>query len=371
MPHKALQSIFNDKRLKLPYLERDDSKSFLFHYSKKMSLYLSKINSLTERAIGEDQNKNEFVLRLEVLIEGIKETLKFYLEGFPSKAYEKFKETVELSDIANDLINIRTVELPKQTKLYRVKKEYYSDKVPFVGQKNGILPFISPLDLLHIPFEKRKAVPSNRFSIPGFPCVYLSNTLQTSWSECALSATDSFHAICFANHRPLYVADLVPISQAFGKKKISTEKTKKIYQTADIHLVLKDYCFLYPLISACHTKIKYTEAYLNEVKFKSEYIIPQLLLQWYREKEFIIDGIRYLSCTAEERFPKTVFSKFNYVIPVINCCEKGYCSSLVHNFSASPVYSYLSQPTSRDIEASINKIVSTLDRQKYKELLQP
>ncbi len=79
------------------------------------------------------------------------------------------------------------------------------------------------------------------------------------------------------------------------------------------------------------------EAYPGEIKFKSEYIIPQLLMQWYRERKVLIDGIRYLSCTAEARFPGITLNKHNYVIPVEECTETGYCPSLLLNFSASAV----------------------------------
>jgi hypothetical protein len=82
-------------------------------------------------------------------------------------------------------------------------------------------------------------------------------------------------------------------------------------------------------------------------------------MQWYRERKVLIDGIRYLSCTAETRFPGVALIKHNYVIPVEECLETGYCPSLMLNFSASAVYSY-SNATGKSTEVLLNDIQGEL-----------
>lgn len=132
---------------------------------------------------------------------------------------------------------------------------------------------------------------------------------------------------------------------------------------------LIDYAFLFPLISACHSKVKYTAAYLGEVQFKSEYIIPQLLLQWYKDNKLMIDGIRYLSCTAEDKFPGKDFSKFNYVVPAISISETGFCKNLVQNYSASPVYSFFDKDPVDLMEDSLNKITNAINTQAFTPII--
>jgi len=140
-----------------------------------------------------------------------------------------------------------------------------------------------------------------------------------------------------------------------------------LYNYNDSNDAFIDYAIIFPLITACHSKISYSESYAGEVKFKSEYIIPQLLLQWYRDNQIMVDGIRYLSCTAENKFPDKVFDKYNYVIPAIEMKEEGYCSSLVHNYSATPVYSHLEKTIDSEFEM-LQNITRELNKKGYTPL---
>ena len=177
---------------------------------------------------------------------------------------------------------------------------------------------------------------------------------------------EPFHSICFTNHRPLYIIDLVPINFSVLDNKISIPIG--IYNTINTEKLFNDYITIFPLIFACHTKIKYIEDYPDEIKFKSEYIIPQLLLQWYKEKNLSVDGIRYLSCTAKERFPKENFKKFNYVIPVVATGEVGFCNSLKILFSATPVYSFINDSALTAVSHTLKDIVSALDKEVFEPL---
>lgn len=336
MTTKSLQNIFKSKQFSLPYIETEDTKSFLHHFNAKMKKYKTEIESLHQDEF-DGYNKVLFLKRLEYIISNIEKVMDLYLNGFPASAYLIFSELIKEAELDSELLNYRSFSLDSGYNLYRTKKEYDPKNLKYKGKYNGFKSLVDKYELFHAPFQHRKSVPTNRFSIPGFPCLYVSDSLYTSWSE-AISENDSFHAICFSNHRPLYLADLSPINYVFSKKPNST---KNLYNEK-FKNSLVDYAILYPLILACHSKIKYIPAYKDEVvKFKSEYIIPQLLMQWYRENKVMVDGIRYLSCTAVDRFPKKTFNKFNYVIPVVECKEVGYCSNLLVNFSSTQVYSYI------------------------------
>lgn len=91
-------------------------------------------------------------------------------------------------------------------------------------------------------------------------------------------------------------------------------------------------------------------------------------MQWYREKRLMVDGVRYLSCTASDRFPNKGFNKFNYVIPVQECNETGLCNSLLINFSSSKVYSYIKPENGKPIDTLIHEISNSLNSQNFSVL---
>jgi hypothetical protein len=362
MAFTDLQSLFTHNQFDLPYIETDDTRSFLHHSNVRMEKYLNELQQISQNSFGE-YDKDEMISNVRHIGDRLSEVLRLYLDGFPAQAYDHFKCLVGFPKIASRLMHWRTITLPSFTTLYRTKKEHDVKKIAFLGSSNGFIKFIEPIDLFHVPFEKRKAIGTNRFSIPGFPCIYLSETLHTSWSEALENITEPFHAACFRNHRPLYIVDVVPIHTV--KPATATfDFLGTLYNYDDARDAFIDYALIFPLITACHSKVSYTNAYPGEVKFKSEYIIPQLLLQWYRDNHVAVDGIRYLSCTANAKFPGAAFDKFNYVIPAINIKEEGYCDSLLHNFSATEVFSQLVDEGMPEIDM-LDDITRKLDKAAY------
>lgn len=362
MPVNDLEELFKNIRLDLPYIETDDKRSFSYHYRQRMQFYLNELHSIPEKVLN-GFNKKQFISLSSNIVEEILQVLDLYFNGFPSQAYIRFKNLVESPQLIMRLTNWRTISLDTNTTLYRTKREFNYRCDSSRSNPNGFVKHVAPLSLFHVPFERRKAIGTNRFSIPGFPCIYLSGSLHTSWSEAMTDKKQSFHAACFRNHRPVYIVDLIPLKFTIPVSG-TIDYLGTLYNHNDFSDALQDYAIIFPLVAACHTKIIYTEEYIGEVKFKSEYIIPQLLLQWYRDKHILVDGIRYLSCTAEARFPHSVFDKFNYVIPVLDLKEEGYCNSLLHNYSATDVYSQL-EPTSLTELDMLDKITQEFVSQKY------
>ena len=321
----------------LPYFVSESSNTFLHYFNIKMHAYVRSLRGISENAL-EGMQKDFFIDRINEVIERLKETLRVYLEGYPAAAYVVFNAMIENTELASELIELRTVVLPRNHSLFRIRKEY--DLIPLKRRYNGFQRNFSGLDLFHVPFEKRRGIGTNRFSISGFPCVYASDSLMTSWAECMLQPDDPFHAVCFRNHRPLYVIDMVPLPLSAIKREADKHSDKPLV-ISNLNHSLLSYAILYPLILACHSKVRFVPAYTGEVQFKSEYIVPQLLLEWYRTHKVMVDGVRYLSCSVQEKFSEGAFSKYNYVIPVIETKERGYCDHLVHNFSSSPVYTHV------------------------------
>lgn len=134
------------------------------------------------------------------------------------------------------------------------------------------------IDMLHIPFDKRNLVATQRFSIPGIPCIYLATTTYGSWLELGTPEADIFQVSAFKIPSDLRILNLcLQWKFIYGIKKI-----------IDVDKEFFDFLEIYPLIIA-------TSYHVSEMgrRFKSEYIISQIVMQVCNELK--IDGIAYLS----------------------------------------------------------------------------
>jgi len=90
---------------------------------------------------------------------------------------------------------------------------------------------------------------------------------------------------------------------------------------------LYNYLMIWPLVMSCSVKVRNYED-----TFKPEYIIPQLLLQWVREKEHI-DGISYQTTHIDFRKSLSKGDFFNIVLPVKDNKVRGLCDHLKSKFT--------------------------------------
>jgi hypothetical protein len=192
-------------------------------------------------------------------------------------------------------------------------------------------------DLFHIPLNLRGYVKTQRYSYPGYPCLYLAHSVYGCWEELG---------------RP-----------NFKEQMVSKVVTQKCFNLFDLRIPSeeewkknKDYWVLiFPLIIACMFPVKDENCI-----FKAEYIIPQLLTEWViirrqlkkakgdSEEEIPILGIIYTSSHGNNDFPFFSSDKLdNLAIPIIDTHKREFCSKLSDIF-------YLSKPTYYEIEEIID-----------------
>jgi hypothetical protein len=119
--------------------------------------------------------------------------------------------------------------------------------------------------------------------------------------------------------------------------------------------IRSSYISWYPLIAACsYIRMSKTDP------FAAEYIIPQLLLQWirnkYRQNELF--GIRYFSCASE----RASEMGFNYVFPVSGNLYKGhnrFCDVLAKTFKLTAPRFISEFRTCTDCEIALSKDYDT------------
>ena len=174
-------------------------------------------------------------------------------------------------------------------------------------------------EMLHIPFNKRDKVENQRFSLSGFPCLYLGSSAYLCWEEL---------------NRPNHLKANV---SAFIAKKdirfIDLTFPNRLEKEMDIYKLI--------LVFACSLKRRT----IDDRIFKEEYIIPQALLHSLMEYNYLnyhntIDGILYISTHYKSEY--TIFDDirlfYNLVIPTQQYksksadLDKEYCEELCSLF---------------------------------------
>lgn len=167
-------------------------------------------------------------------------------------------------------------------------EEYY--RIRAVNDNN---PFpLERKELFHIPLKKNYLVGTERYSMPGHPCLYLASQPELCWYECGKPEKFAISSFDIPQDEGDYMKFI-----DFSEKLIPLKTSFKIWfnNTNDSDRVRKyllKYICTYPLRAACSIVVEHPGC-----NFIEEYIIPQLLLQWVSNDDFF-DGIRYESCSS-------------------------------------------------------------------------
>jgi hypothetical protein len=349
-PPNPILSIPQRADFRIPvYFEDDIAKAYVEQLQGQFSK-ISRILDMLDESYFSPSIKSNEVNRIKGIQSALVNVVEEYLQGHPSNAYVIFSKMLQEYRLRDDIGLSQQYQVSKGTSLFRIQTEHDINKAGRWKKKEGFVDFRQAADLFHPPFHRRRTVGTNRFSISGYPCLYLSDNLLTSYSECFPKGQNvgQFNCVSLEAIRPLYFIDLS--DDAFGQNEMLFEGLSTIAQQDKVKRVtdIVGYLGVYQLVLACHTKISYKETYKGEkIFFKAEYIIPQLLLQWLRQEGFAIDGIRYRSCTGQQKFP-SVKNHYNYVLPVKSNHKSGHCPYLSALFRFGKVYSCLNgQPPIR------------------------
>lgn len=175
-------------------------------------------------------------------------------------------------------------------------------------------------ELFHIPSLMNYLVGTERYSMPGHPCLYLSSQAQLAWYECdqperfilakfdiPQDGDNCFKVIDFSNK-------LYGLMYSFNSW-FQNEEDKSIVRK----YLLKHLC-TYPLRAACSVVVEHPKT-----KFIEEYILSQLLLQWV-VNDTDIDGISYESCKDSD-YVKSL-GGHNIVLATKSFDKEGYDTRL-------------------------------------------
>lgn len=188
----------------LPRESHTDSniKDFKSYFNSLMDDYFQTVISLN---FLDDKGK----MRLEKICNALKETISIYLNGFPGEAYISFKSLMD--DVKSDFSELSSITYTEsqlieiehemtgldieKTEIHNIRSVFNNilnvsnnhQPVEFlyrIRSTDKSSPNFTKLDLFHRSFEDYKSINNYRFSIPGYPCLYLGSSFEVCYSEC-------------------------------------------------------------------------------------------------------------------------------------------------------------------------------------------
>lgn len=339
--------VLNDKKLHLPIRWNGSDFSVtletLFnHYIKQLEA-ISNTQKYSYNSVKVELKDIKRVCGLLIKV------INHYLNGFPAKAYSSFKCAMDL--LMRNPLRIYNKSVMEQFKTTDSRHTSDDDLDLFrIVSVQDNKPY-SRIRVFHTPYNMRSKVSTSRYSIAGYPSLYLGTSLSLCCEEININPLHSFAlASKFKLERTLeYTHTNIRVIELGVKPQdfLNVEYDNRIYQRRiskdllDNSTVKSAYLFWYPLIASC--------SYIRVDKkdpFAAEYIIPQLLMQWVRNEICSnntddynqLVGIRYFSCASL----KASDMGFNYVFPTSGnqkSAELPYCSVLAKAFRlTNPVY---------------------------------
>lgn len=311
--------LMHNPQLQLPM--RWDGKNFETAISDVFNAYVSALRSYYEagQEAGNRYGVNVDIPEISSICNEIKSCVQEYHNGFPARAF------LILSQIMSKLIQTPldvyhkngTPEMLREDelRLYRIRKV-----------DCGIT--YNRKDIFHVPVSARSMIATCRYSIAGYPSLYLTTSIKLGLEETTESRKKTivsrFKLLRDQPKVDIRVLELGIKPQDFIEDRRSNNEVGRIIPNSKLRSssVRENYLKWYPIIAAC----SFIRAN-RTTPFASEYIIPQLLMQWIRtqSKRDRLMGIRYFSCASI----RASEMGFDYVFPVNNCdYESNFCSVL-------------------------------------------
>lgn len=169
--------------------------------------------------------------------------------------------------------------------------------------------------MFHVPFELVRKIGNNRFSISGYPCLYLAKTIWACWEEMKEPAMEDFCTSLVKPTRNIELLDLRFPNRRYDQ-------------------TLENVLYTLPLIIACSIEVEYPDD-----PFKPEYVMPQIvMLALINHERF--EGCSFTSTKKIDNFDWPDDLLCNIAMPVRCVNETGFCPKLSDSFLISDSINY-------------------------------
>lgn len=289
------------------------------YLEKKFDEYIDVLNSISDETLAREIKQQEDYIK--AFCQAILTSLSYYQKGHVEPAYSDFKNAMNI--IKPFLFPENKGKVAHTIGLHK----------PLYRGRLGTNKLYSKGEIFHLPFSKREFANTQRFSIPGLPCLYLSNSIYVCWEELNRPHLNDLQISRFQKEN--FNLNILDISLTpnqvkwFSKSKQQIESKDKFKSKYDYDYTAFWFLITWPLSLICSLSVANESA-----PFKHEYIFPQFLLQWVTY-ENDVDGIKYFSVKSNP-FNNEDYSKFtNYVFPPKKVDFGNYCEHLRLSFKLS------------------------------------
>ncbi len=268
-------------------------------------------------------------------IDSLLNILKHYQNADLKTAQEEFdilmsriKDDIFISSI-DDWVQITTKKRTFWTR-FRVTPGYQYFRVRPVEYESYNISQNAD-ELFHLPLSKRAYSNNERFSLAGFPSLYLSTMLPLAWQECGYPQkyyySEYQYEYSYDNTFENCLIDKeLQFLTLYSPDEICNWGISEKYNHFDLWLdVVTKYLKSYPLILAC--------SFVNQsgkVPYKQEYIIPQMLMQWVQRYNSAVQGISYFTCLDTSMWPRQ-WCAYNIVIPAMEPYDDKMYSNILRD----------------------------------------
>ena len=170
-----------------PPFESTEGKSYYETLNDSLSDFMSYLHMSIFDELLSDKDYVEF----ENIKEDVLLVIRLYLSGQSGESYKTFEQlTNKITDDWTDLkytINSENAYIRIRTTTESLNKRR---------------------EMFHVPFNKRQLIKKQRFSIEGYPCLYLAGCAYTAWLELNRPQFDTIWASSFRPTKEIYLLDL-------------------------------------------------------------------------------------------------------------------------------------------------------------------
>ncbi len=316
----------------LPVIRENDD--FQEDLVAALTHYVEDVKQIDVESFSNQEEKDETLKKISTLSDKIQKVVSLYYDGRRANALQAFRGQMECPDGLFEHIGLYSIDITTLINYRNNKGELESVKEPTIWFRARVFEDKREhtfKEMFHIPLNKREIVKTQRYSAPGYPCLYLGNTVYSCWEE--LHRQPHFDDLMFSGFRvrnSFTVYDLrIPKEDEFCGENL----TKVLLRI--------------PLIISCMIRVKNTDA-----PFKPEYIIPQLLIETiicnnrekWQDQQGPCDmpwGVIYTSTHIGKDFPYGTDYLENIALPVISCDGPlDYCEVLASLFDITDPLCY-------------------------------
>lgn len=286
---------------------------------------------------------------IEIFCNSILSSIVNHQKGYTSAAYLDFKTGIDL---------LKPFLFPEDkgiiSNVVGLHKPFYRSRI----DKNRIT---SKSQMFHLPFSKKELSTTQRFSNPGLPCLYLSNSIYVSWEELNRPPINEVYVSRFQQEN--FSLNILDISLTPKQVEFYYEATKDaIKDDADCYdKSVFRYLNIWPLSFICSLIVDNENA-----SFKQEYIFPQFLLQWVTSEKDV-DGIKYSSVKSNSLNKEDYTVYVNYVFPPKKIEQADFCTQLTQSFKLTEPVSFETLNVTDPNSIFMNK--KWIDNLKYKVMI--